>query len=423
MRITILTLGTLGDVAPFLGLGNALAGRGHAVRLATYGLYGGLIGEAGLGHHLLPGDPAKLMRAPSSGRIARAGTRPIAYLRGQREQARLIAAKARPLLDASLAACDDADLIVYSLSALMGGAIAEARGVPAVQAFLTPVTPTRAFASILAGSEQSRFGGLGNLVNHRIAEQAVTRGFRRLLDDWRREVLRLPPTGRGGPLVAANRQRRPLLYGISPAVLPRPADWGSWIEMTGYWHPPLPADWQPPPELEDFLAAGAPPVCVGFGSMGEADAQRMTAIVLDALARVGRRAVLLAGWGALDPAALPAGVYLADNLPHAWLLPRVAAMVHAGGAGVSAAVFRAGIPAVVVPFSGDQFFWARRAAALGVAAPPQPAAMLTTDGLTGALETVLRDPAYARSAADLARRLSAEDGPAAAVAAIERLSG
>ncbi|MEX2631552.1 MAG: glycosyltransferase [Tistlia sp.] len=430
MRVTILTLGSLGDVAPFLGLGKGLAARGHGVRIATYGRYGAAIAEAGLEHYVLPGDPARLLRSASSQGIARAGTNPLAYWRSQRAQARAIAAKARPLLDEALAACGDAELIVYSLTALMGGAIAEARGVPAVQAFLTPVTPTRAFASILAGRDQSRLGPLGNLLGHYVAEWALTAGFRRLLDDWRGEVLHLPPARprglrgwslRGGPLAEAERRRCPRLYGISPEVLPAPPDWGDWTEETGYWPPPLPRDWAPPAALEAFLAEGEPPVCVGFGSMGEADGQRLTALVLAALARVGRRAVLLSGWGALDPGELPDGIHLAESVPHAWLLPRVAAMVHAGGAGTSAAVFRAGLPAVVVPFSGDQFFWARRAAALGVAPPPHSWRQLTAEQLADGLDSVLSEPSYRAAAARLAGRLAGEDGVARAVAAIERL--
>ncbi|SMF03881.1 UDP:flavonoid glycosyltransferase YjiC, YdhE family [Tistlia consotensis] len=424
MHVTILSLGTLGDVAPFVGLGAGLVARGHRVRLATYARYAEPIAGAGLDHHVLPGDPARLMNSEAARRIARASGRPAAYDREQRALEQALAAKARRVFDEAVEACRGTDLIVYSLTAAFAGSIAEAMELPAVQGFLVPVTPTRAFAPLLAKRAQSRLGGLGNLAAHLVASWRFGNSFRQLQDDWRRESLGLPPLPvrlpYGGPLVEADRRRRPLLYGISPSVLPRPADWGDWIEMTGFWPQPLPPGWQPPTELEAFLEAGEPPLCIGFSSAGGGDGERMTGIVLEALAKVGRRAVLLSGWGALGDSVRSPLVHVAEKVPHAWLAPRVAAMVHAGGAGTSHEVFRAGVPSVVVPFTGDQFFWAARAAALGTAPPPLPWWELTAQQLAEAIETVLGDPGYARAASGLAGRIAGEDGVARAVAAIER---
>jgi UDP:flavonoid glycosyltransferase YjiC (YdhE family) len=425
MHVTIYTLGTLGDVTPYLGLGAGLVARGHRVRLATYERYADAIAAAGLEPYVLPGDPARLMRSEGAQRIARASGRALAYAREQKAVMERIAERARLLLDAAVGAADGTDLIVYSLTAVFGASIAESRGLPAVQAFVTPVTPTRAFPHVLSPRAQARLGGLGNYASHLYRGWLLARSTVPLQNAWRRESLGLPPMpvrwpAGGGPLAEARHRRWPLLYGISPTVLPRPADWGDEIEMTGFWPQPLPDDWMPPPDLEAFLAAGDPPVCIGFSSAGGADGARMTTLVLDAVEKTGRRAVLLSGWGALEDRPVPASVHVAEQVPHAWLAPRVAAMVHAGGVGTAHAVFAAGVPSLVVPFTGDQFFWARRAVALGTG-PAMPSWWtLTAASLADGIDTALREPAFRAAARDVADRMAGEDGVARAVAAIER---
>lgn len=425
MHVTLLSLGTLGDVAPFLGLGAGLVARGHRVRLATYARYAEAVAAAGLEHHVLPGDPARLMSSDGVRRIARASGRPGAYDREQRALERTLAAKARLVFDAALEACRGTDLIAYSLTAAFAASIAEAKRLPAVQAFVVPVTPTRAFAPLLAKHARSRFGGLGNLAEHLVASWRLGNSFKAAQNDWRLGSLGLrpfplrPPYG-SGPLAEARHRRWPLLYGISPAVLPPPADWGEGIEMTGFWPQPLPPGWRPDPALEAFLAAGEPPLCVGFSSAGGNDGGRMTGIVLEALERLGRRAVLLSGWGAIDREVVSPLVHVTEAVPHAWLAPRVAAMVHAGGAGTSHEVFRAGVPSVVVPFTGDQFFWARRAVALGTAPAPLSWWEMTAPQLAEAMAAAVDDPRHRVAAARVAAEMAGEDGVGRAAAAIER---
>lgn len=426
MRVTIVTLGTLGDVAPYLGLGAGLVARGHRVRLATYERYAEAIAAAGLEHHVLPGDPARLMKSEITQRLSRTSGRVTVYAREQEKLMRAIAEKARLVMDGAIEACRGSDLIVYSLTAVFAASIAEAKGLPAVQAFVVPVTPTRAFGPLLAKRQRSRFGGLGNLATHLVYGWLLDKPSRWIHDRWRRESLDLPPMplrfpfGRG-PLTEARHRRWPLLYGISPSVLPKPADWGEWIEVSGFWPQPISDDWTPPDDLAAFLDAGEPPICVGFSSVGSGDAQRTTQVVHQALSRLGRRALVLSGWGAIDDADLASpNVHVARHVPHAWLAPRVAAMVHAGGAGTSHEVFRAGVPSVIVPYTGDQFFWARRAEALGTAPPALSWWDLTADQLAGAMEAVLDEPRYRQAASDLAGRIAQEDGVARAVTAIER---
>ena len=148
---------------------------------------------------------------------------------------------------------------------------------------------------------------------------------------------------------------QPILYGYSPAVIPPPADWGADIHVTGYWFLDPAEDWTPAAALVDFLAAGPPPVYVGFGSMSSRKPRNRQPDPGRA-GRTGQRGIIHAGWGGLQR-RLPDSVLMVDGDPFSWLFPRVAAVVHHGGAGTTSAGLRAGVPSVVVPFFGDQPYW------------------------------------------------------------------
>src|SRR5690606_35862025 len=165
------------------------------------------------------------------------------------------------------------------------------------------------------------------------------------------------------------------------------------VHITGYLFLDEQAGWQPPPALEAFLDAGEPPVYIGFGSMAGRDPEAMTALVVEALALCGRRGLLLTGWGGLHAGAVPESIFVLDAAPHSWLFPRMAAVVHHGGAGTTAEGLRAGVPAVVVPFLFDQPFWGARIEALGVGPAPIPRKQLTAARLAGAIHRAVSDAA------------------------------
>jgi sterol 3beta-glucosyltransferase len=189
----------------------------------------------------------------------------------------------------------------------------------------------------------------------------------------------------------SSRQRYPVLYGYSPAVLPKPEDWDDSLHVTGYWFLDSPSDWQPPAALVDFLKAGPPPVYAGFGSMAGSDPDALSAMVVEALARVKQRGILASGWGGLAHANLPDHVIAVESVPHDWLFPQMAAVVHHGGAGTTATGLRVGVPSIVVPFLADQFFWGQRVAQLGVGSNPIPRQQLTVQRLAAAIDGVVND--------------------------------
>jgi sterol 3beta-glucosyltransferase len=253
----------------------------------------------------------------------------------------------------------------------------------------------------------------------------LTRGmYGSVVSHWRRESLRLPSRpALSGDLEQTDGSPVPVLLGFSTQVVPRPSDWPPTVTVTGYWFLEEAVDWQPPAELLHFLEEGPQPVFIGFGSMAGRDPERLGRTVLDALRDSGERGIIVTGWGGTRLAGTPPGVFVLESAPYEWLLPRVKAVVHHGGAGTTAAGLRAGRPSVVCPFVADQPFWGARVAALGVGPEPIPQRKLTAGNLADAIRTAATDPAMRERAARLGERIRAEDGVGNAVAAIEGVLG
>lgn len=411
MRITLLTYGSRGDFQPFLALALGLREAGHAVRLAGPGRFADSAAAYDVPFAGLAGDPAVISR-----RLNDAGANPLRMVSAIRDYVFAIAPQVARQAREALA---DADLVVHSFLFAAGAhTFARQRGIPDVSVQTFPIfAPTRDFPNVAAAGLPP---GALSYFSHWFAAQVFWYGGRSGYQRLRRASPGEFPRKLYWPFRKVDdRPLSPLLFAYSPTVLPRPGDWTSpHIHVPGYFFLAEP-DYTPPPALADFLAAGDPPVCISFGSMVHRDAERNGRAVLAALARTGRRGVVLTGWGGWRPEKVPGNTLYLDEAPHAWLFPRCAAVVHHGGAGTTAAGLRAGVPNVVVPFAADQPFWGRRVAALGAGPDPLPVRKLNPDSLTAALERALTDESIRRAAAEVGVQIRAEDGVGQAVRLIE----
>jgi sterol 3beta-glucosyltransferase len=143
-------------------------------------------------------------------------------------------------------------------------------------------------------------------------------------------------------------------------------------------------------------------------------------VAVRALELSGQRGILSTGWGGVARLQTPANVIFVDDVPHGWLFPRMAAVVHHGGAGTTGAAFRAGVPSLIAPFAGDQQAWADRAMRLGVGPRMQGAKNLTAEGLAAAIGTAVNDRGLRARAASLGEKIRSENGVARTVEVIER---
>jgi sterol 3beta-glucosyltransferase len=419
MRIALLCVGSRGDVQPYIALGRGLQDAGHAVRLATHAEFGPFVQEHGLEFALLEGNPRAVLESNTGQAWQKSSSNPLQYLQNLR---RVAAPLLRQLLVDCRAASHDADVILYSVLAVFPAlSVAEKHQIPAVAAYLQPDTLTRAFPNYRFPPPPARLGpgrALYNQATYGLMRQLYWLFLRDLINQAREAALRLPALPRWAP-----RSRGLHLYGYSRYVLPKPRDWSAREQVTGYWVLAERQGWTPPPALVEFLAADPPPVYVGFGSMNNRDPQAVTEMVLDALTRTGQRGVLATGWGGLRAQDLPDTVCPIGDVPHEWLFPRVAAVVHHGGSGTTAAGLRAGVPSVITPFFSDQPLWGRRVAALGAGPTPIPHKHLTAERLAAAIQQAVHDPAMRARAATLGAQIRSEDGVGHAVTALERYLG
>ena len=402
MRVLMVTPGTRGDVAPMAGLGSSLQSLGYEVAIAANPAFAPLVVESGCEFRPLPGDLEGLIRQPAPGAKGSSGS----LLTFWRKLTDYMDNAATGTLAAAEAG---ADVILANSVAPYAYDIAEAMGIPALGAHLQPTEPSAAYPPVIMNSARS-LGAWGNKI---IGERAAAGPAPYDAPGARlRKELGLGKLGRAAGERRRRKARATVLHGISPSVLPRPADWHEGLVMAGYWWPPMKPDWKPPADLVNFLADGPPPVFVGFGSSAHID----PAFILESTRRAGVRAVVQGVEGAMGDDAIAVG-----SIPHEWLFPRMAAVVHHAGAGTAAAGFRAGVPAVGVPVYTDQPLWASRIASLGAGPQPIPYKKLTPERLGDAITEAVSTPSYAQRAAEVAAAIAREDGTAPVVDALRNL--
>ena len=395
MRVLVIAFGSRGDVAPFTGVGARLRADGHAVTIAAHPAYAGLVTGAGLAFHALPGDLGVMQDLPenASPRFMAGRVGALTELLGQ-------------AADASIAAAQDAEVVLWNGAAPFARDIAAGLGRPGFGVYCQPWTPTGDFPPVALHSARS----LGRWGNRLVSELVM-----RTLVPYQRAARRVRDQ-LGGPRPGPEQRR---LHGFSPAVLPRPADWPAGHDVVGYWWPVTDPSWTPPQQLVDFLDAGDPPVLVGFGSMAGGHGARLAPIVREALRAAGVRGLVQSGWAGMDAGASDDVLTIAD-VPHEWLLPRVAAVVHHAGAGTTAATLRAGVPSVPTPVFADQPLWARRLVELGCAPAVLPFRGMAAAPLAAAIRAATSG-GHRGAAAALAARIAQEDGAGAVVAAVAAL--
>ena len=417
-KVLILTYGTRGDVEPFIALAQGLSARGHEVTLCTAARFGPWIEDLGVPFMPMSDASLDLMDTPDGKRMLEGASGRL----GRIAAAVRLARKSGPInavlnRDAWLAARQCApDLIIFHPKVMAAPHIAEALRVPAIMGLLQPmIVPTAAFPPTGLPELPIPFY---NRLAYRLVRASYA-AFRKSMNSFRTEDLGLAPLSRGQDVLRPpGADITKILHAISPHVLPRPEDWPSSAIITGYWFLDTADRYAPPDDLAHFLASGPPPVYVGFGSMVSEDARSLLQVTTEALNEAGARGVIGSGWAGLQ-ADTGEDILIIPPVPHEWLFPKMAAVVHHGGAGTTAQGFRAGVPCVICPFIGDQPGWARKAVALGVGATPVPRRALTAHRLAQSIRMAMTDPDLRRNAEILARDLHEEDGVARAVAEIE----
>jgi UDP:flavonoid glycosyltransferase YjiC (YdhE family) len=398
MRVVIMAVGTAGDIYPYTDVAARLAEAGHEVVLAAEESFRPLLEGAGFPFRPIESGVQDWVSDQQGDAAGKPSMRQYLELARRAGNAMVNA------YDGMVAAVSDADMLLVSYAvAVQGYLIAKALGIPSMGLYMVPVTPTREFAPALPGVAGRSLGAVGN----RLVGPLMTR-MASPFTGWVRTYqnrLGLPVSS----LLAVDREMTgsgwPIRYGFSSAVLPRPADWPGSVDVVGYWWPRMRDGWEPSAELMDFVAAGPAPVLVTLGSMG---AGRLSDVFGVALRRARVRGIIQAGTNGARTAS--DDVIMVGNVDYEWLMPKLSAVVHHGGAGTAAAALRCGIPSISVPIAFDNMFWARRLTDIGVSPGFVPVKYVDAGRLGNLIGRAVWDPALRHRAAEIADLIGKEDG-------------
>jgi UDP:flavonoid glycosyltransferase YjiC (YdhE family) len=445
MNLVIQIVGSRGDVQPFIALGQVLKNKyGHRVRVATHPVFRDFVTDNGLEFFSIGGDPAELMAFM----VKNPGLMPgMDSLKsgdiGKRRKGiyEMVTGCWRSCIEAGdgtgIQASDDlvdsrsfdsrmtlsdptakpfvADAIIANPPSFAHVHIAEKLGIPLHLMFTMPWSPTQSFPHPLANIVSSNTdANMANFMTYALVDMLTWQGLGDVINRFRQRSLGLEPISIMWAPGMTSRLRIPWTYCWSPALIPKPADWGNYIDISGFYFLNLATNFTPPPDLAAFLEAGPPPVYIGFGSIVVDNPNAMTKMIFDAVKKTGQRALISKGWGGLgaDELGIPENCFMLGNIPHDWLFKHVSCVVHHGGAGTTAAGIAAGRPTVVVPFFGDQPFWGAMCARAGAGPMPIAYKELNADKLASQIMKAL-EPASLTRAKELSDKIKAEDGSAA----------
>jgi sterol 3beta-glucosyltransferase len=411
-RIAIATLGTQGDVQPYMALALELERRGHDVVLGSNSDFEGFVTGHGIRFHNLEIEiQSFIAQGPVEQIVARGAifNIPGLFMTGQR--------MVDHATQRAWEMAQGADILLINMNTTFGIDIAEALDIPVAVAAPQPLNTTSEFP--LCAYSGPTLGGTLNRVSYGFMK--VQQAYYNISRNRQRQrVMGLGPLSSRGFFKGSDGSYLPTLYCYSEIVAPRPGDWPETSIVTGYWQLDDRTGWTPSAEFQAFLDSGPAPVYIGFGSMPYGT-ERNTQLLREGISLWGGRAVVARGWGGIDTDKLGDRVFAIDAAPHDKLFPLVQAVVHHGGAGTTAAALHAGKPAFVVPQTVDQPFWAKRVHALGAGPEPVRLNRLTPEILADNLTELTGTPAYATAAESVSHRLAAENGPAVASDIVEEI--
>ncbi|KAH8592080.1 hypothetical protein B0O99DRAFT_630414 [Bisporella sp. PMI_857] len=428
LNIVIQIVGSRGDVQPFIALGVELQQHGHRVRIATHNTFESFVTSSKLEFYPIGGNPEELMAYM----VKNPGLIPsMKSLRaGDIQKKRTMVSE---ILDGCWRSCIEPDLstgapfvadaIIANPPSFAHIHCAQALGIPLHLMFTMPWSSTRMFSHPLAnlknlGHEGAASIERANWISFSVFEWMTWQGLGDLVNQFRSTLDLEPVPFSEGPLLLETL-KVPFTYCWSPALVPKPRDWGSHIDVCGFFFRDAPA-YNPPKDLEDFLRAGPPPIYIGFGSIVIEDPEKMTQMILNAVELTRVRVIISRGWSQLGGNRVSDNrVFYLGDCPHEWLFQHVAAVIHHGGAGTTACGLKLARPTTIVPFFGDQPFWGEMVAAAGAGPNPVPWKELTDQVFASAFNYCL-SPTARQAAQSISEKMRHESGVRAAVESFHR---
>lgn len=396
--ITILCSGSRGDFQPYIALAQELQKLEIKVQIAGGKSFEDFIKGYGIDFYSLSVDylstdiDAKLIQD------AQSSDNPLKMLLTFNKMKKYVIGLTEEMFNS----CKGSELIVYHPGCTIGYFAGLKLGIPSILAAPFPMHKTKEYASLIAYGKTKMLKSLSYKLLQGMLWMAGKTGNIAFL---KKEYGKLPKNF-GSPFEKVDKTH-PAIISCSNFVFPRPKDWNENIHQYGYWFVEETIDYTPSKELSKFLDSGEKPIYIGFGSVFDNKHKDETVnLIIEALRKSGKRGIIC-GMGTIEN--LPENLMAINSIPHSWLFERVSVVCHHGGAGTTAAGFKAGKPSIIIPFSNDQFAWAHRAYDLGVGSEPIYRKNLTAEKPSSAIESALKDEVV-KNAKALGRNIATENG-------------
>lgn len=399
--ITIICAGSRGDFQPYVALAQRLKILGEEVRISGFSQFENFVRGYGIDYVPIEVDYDELGVDPKMLKQAGSADNPLKMILTFNKMKKYGAQIAKQTYDS----LEGSKLIVYHPGCVIGYFAAQEMNIPSVLATPFPMNKTEEYLSVVTYGK-ARPTKINKKISYKMIQGMLwLASSNTVKQHWKERFGRVPKNFKS-PYEKISKDHIAMVS-CSNFVFPRPKDWDKNIYQSGYWFVEENKEYKPSKELEAFINNGEKPVYIGFGSVFDSDEKdKIVRIIIDALKKCGKRGII-SGMGKVDN--LPYNIISVDGIPHTWLFEKVSVVCHHGGAGTTAAGFRAGVPSVIIPFSNDQFAWAHRAFDLGVGAKPIYKKDLTADKLAEGISYALNKDIIER-AEMLSKNIALEDG-------------
>jgi sterol 3beta-glucosyltransferase len=414
MKIAITTVGSRGDLQPYIALGLGLKEAGHEVLVVSSKNEQAFVQNYALDFFGLDVDIQRLMDGNEVQEMSK-GNNPvkfiISHLKGSKKLKQLMVKTQSEIWTA----CQTADIIIFHPGMPLGFFIAKENKRISIMANPFPVVATKDYPAILFYTSP-RLGKLWNKITHKIFEKLFWSLSKSAVVEFWNNSVKTKMDFSTSPILQQIESGMPVINGYSKLFFHHPHYWQSNIHTTGNWFIDNEPNFTPSTDLINFIENGEPPIYIGFGSMKDVGSFNSTLhTIKEALDITQKRAVVGLGWSKLSyNENIPDNVFLIESIPHTWLFPKMKIVIHHGGAGTTATGLRAGKPTVIIPHNADQPAWGQKVFELGVGSKPIKKTKLTADNLASAI-LFAQQPNIIANADKLGQELRKENGVANAV--------
>ena len=414
MRVTILTLGTRGDVQPYVALAKELINNGHETHICTGKTFKKFIEGNGVSFREAAADLMAILESEEGRKVFKGGRyNIIKMLKFAKE---VINQAYKKSLEDFLEASRDADLIIYHPKALGAVDIADYLNIPCISMPPVPIMyPITEFPN-LAMFPNKNLGAFLNKLTYKPISLAESSNIEDI-NEFRSKSLKLPKRKSGALMFQRSGKNIPIIYPVSPFLFKEVTSWKDRVYIPGFFY--LDVEETLDENIQKFLEAGEKPIVISFSSMPLKNPIVFKDNLMKALKETNNRAVVLTGISGMtfDEEENILGI---DKAPHRLIFKEAKGIIHHGGVGTMSEALLSGVPQLIIPFSVDQPFWAQLLYSKGYAIKPLREKNLQITDLVKALKE-MENEKYINNAKDIKKIIEAEKGIQNAVKYIEKI--